>query len=299
MNNNLRMTTFFAERTRLNVHCLVAKTTAAFVRILPFRVQIIELIGLVRGTMLMLFEIGQWGRIARFARASESTVSGWAFIVRHYIRRGEDCTWTNLYYEMPAVLGKHIDVERCETLEQALRDGKGAVLLGVHGGPSICSHLLLEMNVNIKCLVAEGTFRLWERATRYVIRPILSKRIAFLSDPRRNIIAGKSEREIVRHMKDGGAIFMMIDSPSVFAKEKVEGAHVHAMGMTFQPHYFPFRLSLRYGSPVYFCFFQKVPRGYRLRFAHCGAFSTPHEGFLNYLSFLQGQVTAQFLHIAS
>lgn len=262
--------------------------TLLFVRIAPCRVFMITAMGTVMGIIMMVARISSWRCMMDFARNIGDRHPGLFYVVRHFVQTGIDYVWGYLYYESESNLRQHVDVENRDVIDQAINDGKGVIVISAHYGPMITTFMLQTMYGNIKRPVTADNFQRWEKMSTYTIKPFRSKMHEFLSNPALSIVSGRSERDMVKHLKQGGALLMYLDWPG-----PVKGNAVDFFGFRFSPNHFPFKMSLLTNSPVVFCSLEKkIGEGYLLRITQCDNFSSPHEGYMLYLSFLKALISA-------
>jgi lauroyl/myristoyl acyltransferase len=108
-------------------------------------------------------------------------------------------------------------------------------------------------------------------------------------DSRLTLAAGISERELVRHLRSGGVVYMLVDFP----RERSGGFSADLFGRRMSFNSFPFKLALRYDAPVFFvCLERSGNGGYRLSVEPLGPFETPDEGGSKYVSRLQTRLAA-------
>ncbi len=272
-----------------NVELLFVRTLGLIVRTAPCKVLLIEIAGLFAGLLFLLIQFQQWKKIARFARHTGSTLPTWQYIIRFFIERGKKRVWEELSYEEPSLLKSYIAVGNVEVLAQASKAGNGVIVLGADYGPGLCTFLLQENNINIKTLACTAFVEKLQNTEELGLKFLISKKISFLTKSN-TLVAQGSERELVRHLKNGGAISMR-ELPN----RDFLGTGITAKFFGLPVHYsnFPFELGLRYKAPVFFYFFEKSPAGgYRLCFIPSGEFSTPQTGINKYTSFFQAQIIA-------
>lgn len=272
---------------KCNLKLLCIKAIGLMVRITPWKVPVIEAMGILRGLISMCLKFKQWKAITRFARQTGSAIPGWLYILKYFIQKGSDQIWEIAFFEAPSALEKYFTIENNEMLEQAVKEGRGIVLLGAHYGPRLYRLFFWKMNLDFKALVSYGTFRRQKDTSTLGIRPLVSRKASFYRDNPLSLVAKQAEREFVHHLRKGGVIAMYIDVP----RQQQGGVVTEFFGFPMRFNYFPFKLALRYNAPVFFCFFDKAKNGgYRLRFVPCGDFSTPDEGVKKYASFFQAQI---------
>lgn len=249
----------------------------------------IDTLGVLAGLTFMCLKINQWKAIAGFARQTNSNLPVLLYILKYFVQKKTDLIWELGLYEAPSVLEKYFMVENREMLEQAARKGKGAVIVGAHYGPRLYRLMLQKININVRTLVSHGTFRNPKDTSNLGIRFLISKKALFLRNSQHTLASNRSEKEFVRHLRQGGVVGIFIDVP----RQHQGGVVTEYFGFPMRFNYFPFKLALRYNAPVFFCFFDKVKDGgYRLCFVPSGDFLTPDEGVKKYATFLHTQITA-------
>ncbi len=237
------------------------------------------------GFLSMFLHTGQWEAIAQFAQRVGSRHGRWLFIVKYFIQKGKDLAWEVSGYEAPLDPAEYAAIDGLELLDESLRAGRGAILLGAHYGPSLYLHTLHGLSVDAKVLVAPGRMEYWDYVTAMGVTWLQRRMFAFLRS--KSVTAGKEEKAMVSRLRTGGVVFMDIDNPGPRAEERT----VPFLGVDIPPHYFAFELSLKYQSPVFFCLFEKdSQRPYRFRIVPCGAFSSPQEGFRKYAKFVEKSI---------
>ena len=128
----------------------------------------------------------------------------------------------------------------------------------------------------------------WNDIAALGLQSLKSNMLLFLSSPEKGPIAGKTEKELLMHLRQSGVILMHIDTPGPRKTEQ----KIHLLSLPISPHYFPFRLTLKYHAPVFFfaSFDRTTSAGYRLRILPLGKFKSPAEGFKKYIFLLQDQI---------
>ncbi|HHT9119496.1 MAG TPA: lysophospholipid acyltransferase family protein [Candidatus Hypogeohydataceae bacterium YC41] len=269
-----------------NLELLCIKTVGLLVRIAPYKVSLIETLGLFTGFVFLCLKFNRWREITKFARHTGSTLPVPLYLGCYWVQRGRDRVWEEAYHEATFSLKQYITTENEEMIEKAVGEGKGAILLGAHIGPKLCSTILHEMNIDVKTLVGHSGFERQQNILKLGIEFLLSKDILFFKDTQRALLTRDSEKELVRHLRKGGVISMFIDFHAR------QGVIAEFFGLPFRFSVFPFKLALRHNSPVFFYFLDKAQNGgYRLCFVPSGDFLTPEEGVKRYASFFQAQIT--------
>ena len=254
-----------------------------FVRIVPWKICVINVFGTISGIIMMFTKIRQWRCVMKFAKNIGNPLPGFLYVLRHFVQTGIDYVWGYLYYESIPELKQYFETENKKIIDAAYSDGTGVIVLSAHYGPMVTTYMLNNMYGNIKRPVTSDNFERWRKMSKYTIKPLRSRIHEFLSNSKSSIVSGKSEKEMVMHVKKGGILFMYIDGLG-----PVQGKDVDFFGLPLKPNFFPFKLSLRYNVPVVFCSLEKkINGGYLLRITRCNAFSTPDEGYMQYVSFLK------------
>ncbi len=271
-----------AEIVVFNVLFFFLGLTVFFVRVVPCKAFVINMLGALCGTVMMLAKIRRWRCIMKFAGNIGSPLPGLLYVLRHFVQTGIDYLWGYLYYESGLKLDQYFTAENTEIMDEAYERGKGVIVLSAHYGPMVTTSMLNNRYGNIKRPVTSANFERWDRMSGYTIRPLRSKMHKFLSDPKLSIVAGKTEKEMVAHVKKGGILFLHIDGSGPTRGDKTD-----FFGLSFSPHLFPFKLSLGHDVPVLFCSLEKkTDGGYQMRITRCNAFSSPREGYVRFISFL-------------
>ena len=275
-------------RVAYNLEFLRIKARGLLIRIVPCKVFLIETLALFHGLMSLFTKFNQWKVIARFAKHTGSVIPGWLYILKYFIQRGRDNIWGVVYCEAGSGIKKYFTVENRDLIEQAVEEGKGAILVGAHLGPSLYAVMFHELNIDIRMLASKKFTKYIEEASEFGMKSLISNKVKILKDAQLTLRAGKSERELIQHLRKGGVVAMHIDFPS---HQKQEGVVSDFFGMPMRFNYFPFKLSLSYNAPVFFYYFNKDKNsGYKLSFSPCGNFSTPEEGIKKYSFFFQKHI---------
>ncbi len=267
---------------------LLLRITVFLIRISPFKIFTMEiLIRFAALRILLSRKRSPWSEIAGFAKLNGVTDTGWRYAYRYFVEQARCGTWSHLYYELPNQLNKYITIEGLGELKEATRHGQGAVLVGAHFGPSIVTFLLQQKGVVTRPVVGDQRLLQNPDIRHFRRRLTSSRRRTFLGQEMRSFEANKSERDLVRHVRQGGVVSMLIDYP----RPQVGGAPVCLFGKPLRLYYFPFKLAQKYGVPVFFYFFEITPGGrYRLRLAPAGDFSSPAAGAADYASRLEEHI---------
>jgi len=276
-----------ATRLVLNVKFLFIRLISISVSVVPFRAFVLNSFGSVIGLFLMFLGIGQWRAIKRFARHTACPTPALLYIAKYFVQQGKDGVWGYVFCEAPSVLDEYITMQNVEAIKQALARGKGAIVLGAHYGPVLCTYMLDRMHFNVKTLVDKRFVTQLHDAGTLVLKPLRSKKVVFLNESGVVLVSREEEKYLFDHVKKGGMVKMDIDYPG----PQKNAERVPFLGISISPHLFPFRLALKYDIPIFFCFFNKNKYGtYIMNFIRSAEYSTPEEGFRQYLSRLQAQI---------
>jgi hypothetical protein len=281
------LTSTGALRLALNLKFLVIRLIGISVGIVPFKALLLNSLGVVTGFLLMFLKIGQWGAIKSFARHTGSPLPALLYIAKYFVQQGKDGIWGYVFCEAPSSLDQYVTMQNAEAMKQALAEGKGAIVLGAHCGPGLCTYMLNRMHFNVKVLLAGGFLMQLRNYGTMVLKPLRSKKVILLNDPGLVLVSRKDERRLVEHIRNGGMVVTDIDFPGGAGKDET----TPLLGLSIHRHTFMFRLALKYDIPIFFCLFNNIRRrGYRMDFIPSGEYSTPEEGFRRYLSGLQAKI---------
>jgi lauroyl/myristoyl acyltransferase len=270
----------------INVKFFIIKTVALFIRITPFRIFFIELLGLMKGFATLCVRIPEWPKITRFARHIGRPEAAVLIVLKYYLQKGIDQIWESVLYEISS-LKKYIVVEKKDLLEKSMKKGNGTIILGAHYGPGIYLNTLSGIVRDIKGLVDLSTCIRREDAIKLGLRPLISKRYLFYTEAGRCLPACNKEKALVSHIRNNGVVLMHIDGSG----PNRAGGTLTLFGRALGIQSFPFKLALKYNCTVLFCSFVKDTAGaYRLRLVASPQFTTPAEGFSHYLDFIRSQI---------
>jgi lauroyl/myristoyl acyltransferase len=276
-----------ASRLAMNAKFLAVRLIGIVIHFVPFKVTLLNGLGIVTGLFFMFLRTGQWRAIKRFARYTGSTLPTLLYILKYFVQQGKDGVWGYVFCEAPSVLDKYVTMQNLEAMKQALARGKGAIVLGAHYGPVLCTYMLDRMHFNVKTLVDKRFVTQLHNAGTLVLKPLRSKKILFLNESGVVLVSREEEKYLFDHVKKGGMAKMDIDYPG----PRRNAGTAPFLGISISPHLFPFRLALKYDIPIFFCFFNKNKCGaYIMNFIPSVDYSTPEEGFRRYLSRLQAQI---------
>ena len=281
------LTALGASRLVLNLKFLAIRLIGISVGVVPFKAFLLNSFGSVIGLFFMFLRIGQWRAIKRFARHTGNPLPALLYIAKYFVQQGKDGVWGYVFCEAPSALDQYVTMQNVEAMKQALARGKGAIVLGAHYGPVLCTYMLDRMHFNVKTLVAKRFIMQLHDAWTLVLKPLRSKKVVFLNESGVVLASREEEKYLFDHVKKGGVVKMEIDYPG----PPTNVGTTPFLGISISPHLFPFRLALKYDIPIFFCFFNKNKCGaYIMNFIPIGEYSTPEEGFRRYLSRLQAQI---------
>ena len=270
----------------INVKFFIIKTAALFIRVTPFRIFFIKILGLIKGFATLCVRVPEWPKITRFARHIGRPESAVLIVLKYYLQKGIDQIWESVLYEIPS-LKKYIIVENKDLLDKSMKRGNGTIILGAHYGPGLYLYTFSGIVRDIKGLVDLSTCIRREDAIKLGLRPLISKMYLFHTEAGRSLPARSKEKTLVSHIRNNGVVLMHIDGSG---PNRAEGT-LTFFGRALSIQSFPFKLALKYDCTVLFCSFVKDTAGaYRLRLVASPQFTTPAEGFSHYLDFLRSQI---------
>lgn len=268
---------------RLNLRLIAVRLSVFFINLSPSKTFAVKFLSVPLAIVTMLRGVSHWGKIIRFSRLIKRT-SHYLSVPAFFWAQSENIIWGILLYETDWAIKKHVEFENLEALRSAVDSGRGAIILGAHYGPSIFARLLKEKDIDTKVLVSARTDRSFKNSSRLGLPFLKTGMLDFVSDDSRLFQSGKSEKQLVRYVKSGGAVFMMIDFPAY----SIGGGTVDFLGEPFRFNTFAFKLARNHGVPVFFAFLVREGRDrLRLSMQPCGAYETPEEGLKMYAAALE------------
>lgn len=270
-----------------NSRLLAVKLTASVIALSPDKALTVSLLGMPYGIWLMLTKAGRWASIAAFSRLVNPGRPAWFFVPKYFIREAEGILWSVAFYEADNAIGRHVTFENSECLKEAVESGRGALILGAHYGPRVPLRLLKEKGIEAKVLVATATADHLVMASKCGLAPLMTRKVEFLVDGDRMLCPRKSEKRLLRYVKSGGAVLMLVDFPSYSRSGEV----VQFLGSKFRFNDFAFKLALKHDVPVFFIFLEGEGRGsFRAVIEPCEGFGTPEEGLRMYAAALESRI---------
>lgn len=272
---------------RLNLEFLIIRIFALSIKILPFKGFIIDTAGLVYGLSLLPFRASLREMIINFKKISGYPGPIWLYVLRCFIRQGRDKAWTDAFFETGASVQEYFRSENMGILKEALKRGRGAVILGAHYGPEVSNFTLNKVVADFTALVAPEFEKSVQDPLTLVRGPLVSNKTRYYSKDGRILVSEKSEKELVRRLRGGGSIYINLDYFRNFPK----GVVTDFFGLPVRVSYFPFKLALKYGAPVFFCFISRDEQGkFVVRLSPAAPFETPEEGVKLYCRALESKV---------
>lgn len=273
---------------RCNAKYLVLRVLTLSVRAAPFRLALLQALGVMLGLVELVLHVKDWRSLARFAALPPIARPAWSFVFRFFVQRAVDRLWTAVFYDASPQLGRHVVVENPNVLKAALAQGRGAVILGAHHGPVLDTVVLRRTTARLKVLTSAHYVDTLTSAAQRCAAALKSRKITFFLDEGRLVQARRAERELVRHIEDGGAAVMYVDFPIPNRDRATVDFLEHRVSFS----QFPFRLALRRRTPVLFSFFARAKTGgYTLHLIPCKPYSSPAQGTRLYAAALESQVT--------
>jgi hypothetical protein len=270
-----------------NLKFLYVKSLAAMIRTLPGEVVWLDRISRIFGMGAMALQIHRWKAIAAFARHGGGEIRGLRYIATYYAQWARDRVWCELFFEAHPVVRPHFRMEGGALLQEMSRNGKGGILLGAHYGPPVYRVMFKDLGLDVRQVIGEGIKRNLEAQDRLGLPFLKTARIRAFAETQDNYLARKSEREVLRGIRRGAWMLMFMDVPRL----EPGGSTAEFFGRPVRYHDFPFKVALRYGVPVLFCYFRRDRRpGYRLCIEPCGPIASAGEGVRRYASFFEGRI---------
>ena len=268
---------------KLNLRLAAVRLSVIFINLSPSKTLAIKLLIFALAIVTMLRGVSYWRKIIRFSRLIKRS-SHLLSVPAFYLAQAENIVWVILLNETDWAIKKHVTFENQDALRSAVDSGRGAIILGAHYGPRIFARLLKEKNIDTKVLVSARTDRNLKKSSRFGFPFLKTLMLDFVSENSRLFQSGKSEKKLVRYVKNGGAVFMMIDFPAY----SIGGRTVDFLGAPFRFNTFAFKLAKNHDLPVFFSFLVREGSDkLRLSIRPCGAFETPEEGLKMYAAALE------------
>lgn len=269
-----------AIRFELNLKLLSLKTVRLFLCIFPFFTRpAIKVLGPVKGMLIMLSRRRKWKNVRSFTKYCGNPARPWRFLLHFFCQAGILRIWANLAYEFPERFRLE-DMARLAELKDAFRERRGAILLGAHYGPVTENLILRREDMKVTQLVS----RIMTDRRKFMSQALLSRQVRFFDLEMKAVPCG-SEVSLIRALRNGELIGMFIDNPAGISESPVE-----FLGKQLRLSRFPFKLSLRYGSPLFVMLAERDRKdGYIYRLTRL-SFSTVEEGLNKYLALLEKNI---------
>ena len=271
--------------TKAHARAIALKLSGLVVRAAPGNRQVVDGIGALIGLPLLLNKPYRRKGL-RMAKTLQPSAPTWPHLVKFAAQTGRDIAWGAMYFEAGEPLSRYVEVDGLETLHEAVRSGRGALLIGAHFGPSLGSVKLHQLGFAVMSLAAGHNVSRYREAARLHPKWLADKKSKFMADEVRAVAFPANGKELVNHVRSGGVTVMLLDDPLTTG-----GAECKFYGDTVRFSYFPFKLALKYDVPVFFYYFDRKPKaGYVMRLVTCPAFATPAAGAQAYATFLESIV---------
>lgn len=251
----------------------------------PGKRHVVDGIGALIGLPLLLSKSYRLKGV-RMAKTLNPKASILPHLFRFAAQTGRDIAWGAMYFEAGESLRRYVDVDGLEMIHEAAGSGKGALLIGAHFGPSLGSAKLHQSGFSVRPLAAGHNVRRYQEAARLRPKWLADKKSKFMADEVRAIAFPANGREFVNYVRLGGVTLMLLDDQLATG-----GAECEFFGRAVRFSYFPFKLALKYDTPVFFYYFDRTPKGgYVMRVRACPAFARPAGGAQAYATFLESIV---------
>lgn len=263
---------------------IALKLSGLLVKAAPAKRQVVDGIGALIGLPLLLSKSFRLKGV-RMAMVLNPNASAWPYLFKFAAQTGRDIAWGAMYFEAGESLRRYVDVDGLEMVHKAVDAGKGALLIGAHYGPSLGSAKLHQMGFAVRPLAGGHNVRRYQAAARLRPKWLADKKSIFMAGEVSAMAFPANGKRLLNHVRQGGVSVMLLDSPAT------GGAECEFFGRTERFSYFPFKLALKYDAPVFFYYFDRMPKaGYAMRVRACSAFATPDAGAQAYATFLEAIV---------
>jgi len=251
------------------------------IKIFPFKVILIYTYGSIFGLLLFLFSIYQWGKILVFLRVIY--YRAWLLLPLYYIKTSIYRIWILFFYEDKNKFQKYINAKDIQLVMRELFAGKGVIIIGSHCFVRIYGLILYENKIQLKILAVND----YNKNNPMLISCLETKRNRYIKNHFCFVKANYAEKDLVRHVINGGAALIYIDFPL----KKGKSYAINFFGFPVKFSAFPFKMALRYNIPLFFSFVSGRKDGsYRLSVIPSGKFSTAEEGLSKYIQILQAHI---------
>lgn len=274
-----------------NVRLAAIRLASLFVRLGPTprtRAYMLDTIGTLAG--LILTPVLYWRRrpVAALGRRIRPKQAAPFFIIKGIVQSGRDYGWGFVLGDAPAVGRGLVAARGAEPLLADIAAARGAVMVGAHYGPMLDQNAIraLGLGIGAMAVVNDRGRQVWSDLSNLGISVLKPASMRLADEPRLTAVAGREEKKLVKHLKNGGAVFVSDDLP-----QKSSGLDCRVAGLPARLSYFPFKLALRYEKPLYLtCFKRDGMRGIVWVIEKAPFFATPEEGLACYAEWLSGLV---------
>lgn len=274
---------------KYNAGLIATRLAAAAIGVFPDRSFAVGLLSLPYGALKMLRGVSKWKYLARFAVLIDARMPALLFAPWFFIREAENVLWAKAMHETAGTAARHVEFEGTGPLKAVLDEGRGAVIVGAHYGPLAVLRLLQHEGVYARALANDKTIDDCMAASRCCLPGLRTRELGFLTEPGRLIQTRRSEKDLARHVIDGGAVFIMGDHPAYYKGGEV----TDFLGFPIRLNTFAFKLALRHDVPVFFLFIRRKRfNSFLLSLKRCDAFDTPLEGLKMYVSDLESVISS-------
>ncbi len=275
-------------RVRLNLEYLAIRIFAFAVTVVPppLKRVFIDTVGLIYGISTLPFRSKERRGAANFKELIGGKGSRWLFVLRYFIERGRCKVWADAFFEAYPAVKDYIRIDGEELLREAVKKENGIIMLGAHYGPEGRVIPLNEI-IDPLILVSDKANQRWQRGAQMVAGPLVSKKTLFFAKEGRTLVAGSSEKELIKRFKQGRVLYILLDS----FHDQYKGASVSFFSHLARLSYFPFKVALKHGSTVFFTLCTKeAGGGYRIKVIPAPEYKTPEEGLALYVKALEAKI---------
>lgn len=271
--------------TKVYARAVALKLAGLVVKVAPGKRRVVDGMGAMIGLPLLLS--GPYRRKGvRMAKKLQPGAPTWPHLVRFAAQTGRDIAWGAMYFEAKGALTRYMQVDDPATIQEAIDSGRGALLIGAHYGPSLCSAIIHKLGFAVRPLAAGHNVRRYREAARIGPKWLADKKSKFMADEVRAVAFPANGKEMVDHVRGGNVTVVLLDDPLATG-----GAQCDLFGRAVRFSCLPFKLALKYDVPVFFYYFDRPPKaGYVMRVRSCPAFASPAAGARAYATFLESIV---------
>lgn len=212
-----------------------------------------------------------------------------SFVRSYFFEQAKRDVWSALFYDAADSLEKYIAVDNQQSVLRAVADGRGALLLGAHFGPSVYTFVMRKSGIAARPLIDADNYQSALRSSGQCLERLQTKKMSFWRNELDPFLSSKSEKALIAYVRAGGVATIQNDYP----KKTPGGPTTSFFGRPIRFNYFAFKVSLHYTVPIFFYIFEKAERGrgFRLTFTPCPPFSTIEAGLDQYSAFLEYKIS--------